>query len=127
MAAYLLTMPFLQAFAGVLIPVALLCMIVLKAPDLVVLATFLPLIPTLVTIGIEAVGLQQFGRDFAVRVRFRDYVRLVVGTLPYQLLLAAAAVRATVREVRGVGTWEKTSHVGAHRTFGPPSTQETVR
>jgi cellulose synthase/poly-beta-1,6-N-acetylglucosamine synthase-like glycosyltransferase len=127
MAAYLLTMPFMQAFAGVLIPVALLCMFVLKAPDVIVLATFVPLLPTLVTIGIEAVGLQQFGRDFRVHVRLRDYVRLVVGTLPYQIVLAIAAVRAAVRELRGDGSWEKTSHVGAHRPLDPSGAQETVR
>jgi cellulose synthase/poly-beta-1,6-N-acetylglucosamine synthase-like glycosyltransferase len=127
MAAYLLVMPFLQAFAGALIPVAVVCMFVLRAPDPVVLATFLPLVPTLVTIGVEVVGLQQFGRDFGVRVRLRDYVVLVLGTLPYQIVLAAAAVRATLRELRGDGSWEKTSHVGAHRTAGRSSAQEAVR
>jgi hypothetical protein len=81
----------------------------------------------LVTIGVEVVGLQQFGRDFGVRVRVRDYVVLVLGTLPYQIVLAAAAVRATVRELRGDGSWEKTSHVGAHRTAGRSSAQEAVR
>jgi cellulose synthase/poly-beta-1,6-N-acetylglucosamine synthase-like glycosyltransferase len=126
MAGYLLVMPFMQAFSGVLLPVSLICMFVLKAPDLFVLATFVPLVPTLITIGIEAVGLHEFGRQFGVKVRVRDYVRLVVGTVPYQIVLAAAAVRATVRELRGVGSWEKTSHIGAHRTAAVPNTQESV-
>jgi cellulose synthase/poly-beta-1,6-N-acetylglucosamine synthase-like glycosyltransferase len=127
MAAYLLTMPFLQALAGLLIPVSIVCVFALKAPDLVVLVTFLPLLPTLVTIGIEVVGLQQFGRDFGVRVRVRDYLRLLLGTLPYQIVLAAAAVRATVRDLRGDHTWEKTSHVDAHRRSGLSSSQRSVR
>jgi hypothetical protein len=52
---------------------------------------------------------------FGIRVRIRDYVKLAVGTVPYQLILAAAAVRASVREVKGIRTWEKTDHVNAHR------------
>jgi hypothetical protein len=35
--------------------------------------------------------------------------------MPYQWLLGYAALRAVVRQVRGVNTWEKTLHTGAHR------------
>ena len=38
---------------------------------------------------------------------------------PYQLLLAAAAVRAVWRESRGHGGWEKTTHTNSHRTTTP--------
>jgi hypothetical protein len=31
-------------------------------------------------------------------------------------VLAVAAIRATVRELRGERGWEKTDHVGAHRS-----------
>lgn len=126
MAAYLLVMPYIQAFSGVLVPVALVSMIVLKAPDLFVMITFAPLLPTLVTLGIELVGLREFGRAFDLHVRRRDYVLLVIGTLPYQLVLAAAAVRAARREIAGDRSWEKTSHVGAHRPT-PVEAEESVR
>lgn len=126
MAAYLLTMPFMQAFAGVLVPVSVLAMFLLKAPDLVVMATFTPLLPTVATVAVEAVGLHEFGRAFGERVRLRDYTKLILGTLPYQLILAAAAVRATTRELRGVRTWEKTAHVGAHRPVEIHDAQESV-
>ncbi|MGN6090276.1 MAG: glycosyltransferase [Actinomycetales bacterium] len=114
MAVYLLSMPFAQAIAGVMIPCAILTMLFLKAPDAFVLATFAPLLPTAVMVAIEVAGLREFGRVFGERVRLRDYVKLLLGTLPYQLVLAAAAVRAAVRELRGVRGWEKTEHVGAH-------------
>jgi hypothetical protein len=42
-------------------------------------------------------------------------VKLTLGAVPYQLLLAFAALRASFREVRGERGWEKTEHVGAHR------------
>jgi hypothetical protein len=95
MAVYLLAMPFAQALAGVMIPVALVAMLTLKAPDLFVLATFAPLVPTLAAIAVEVTGLREFGRVFGERIGALDYVRLVVGTVPYQLVLAAAAARAT--------------------------------
>ncbi len=50
----------------------------------------------------------------------RDYVRLVLGLVPYQVFLAAAAVRSVVRQLRGDGSWEKTEHTGAHRDARDP-------
>jgi cellulose synthase/poly-beta-1,6-N-acetylglucosamine synthase-like glycosyltransferase len=115
MARYLLAMPFMQAFSGVMVPLSLFTMIFFKAPDLFVLLTFLPLAPTVATLAVEVVGLAEFNRMFDLQVRRRDYLTLVLGCVPYQLLLAYSAIRATVREYRGELSWEKTEHVGAHR------------
>jgi len=35
-------------------------------------------------------------------------------------VLSYAAVRATIRELRGINNWEKTAHVGAHRLEPQP-------
>ena len=48
------------------------------------------------------------------RIRARDWMRLVLGTFPYQVLLATAALRAMVREVREVrddARWETVPHL----------------
>lgn len=116
LAQYTLAMPFLQAFTGLMIPLAILLMFTIKVPPLVAMVTFLPLAPSLVILAVEAAGVGDFARNYDVKLRPRDYLRLVVGTFPYQVLLAGAAVRAVVREARGDGSWEKTEHVGAHRT-----------
>jgi cellulose synthase/poly-beta-1,6-N-acetylglucosamine synthase-like glycosyltransferase len=116
MARYLLAMPFMQAFSGALVPLSLLTMVLVKAPVLFVLFSFLPMIPTLATLVVEMIGLAEFNRMFNLKVRLRDYLKLVLGSVPYQLLLAYAALRASVRELRGQRNWEKTEHVGAHRT-----------
>jgi cellulose synthase/poly-beta-1,6-N-acetylglucosamine synthase-like glycosyltransferase len=116
LAQYTLAMPFLQAFTGLMIPLAIVLMLTAKVPPLVAMITFLPLVPTLVTLAVEAAGVGDFARNYGVKLRPRDYLRLVLGTLPYQVLLAGAAVRAVVREARGDGSWEKTEHVGAHRS-----------
>jgi cellulose synthase/poly-beta-1,6-N-acetylglucosamine synthase-like glycosyltransferase len=115
MARYLLAMPFMQAFSGLMVPVSLATMLFFRAPMPFVLLTYLPLGATLATLVIEVIGLAEFNRMFRLRVRLRDHAKLVLGAVPYQLLLAVAAVRASVRELRGERSWEKTEHVGAHR------------
>jgi cellulose synthase/poly-beta-1,6-N-acetylglucosamine synthase-like glycosyltransferase len=118
LARYTLAMPFLQAFTGVLIPVSLATMILLDLPVLAALLTFVPLVPTLATLAVEAAGLGEFCRSYGHRARLLDYGRLLLGTFPYHLLLGGAALRAVLRERRGERGWEKTAHVGAHRTAG---------
>ena len=121
MARYLLSMPFLQAFTGLMIPISLGLMVLVKVPLGVAMITFLPIVPTVLTLVAEMVGLGDFKRLYGVRVRYRDYVRLLLGVFPYQVFLAAAAVRAVIRESRGINAWEKTEHLNAHRpAVSPP-------
>ena len=115
LARYTLCMPFLQAFTGLVIPISIFTMVDLKVPVDLALVSFLPAIPTLATLAFEIAGLREFGRVFYTRPRTRDYVRLVLGMFPYQVLLAGAAVRAVARELLGMRGWEKTTHTGAHR------------
>ena len=115
LARYTLSQPFLQAFAGIAIPVAVLTALFADLPVGLALLTFLPAFPTLAMLIFEMVGLREFCRVYYVRVRLSDYVRLVLGAPVYQLVLSAAALRAVYREVRGQRGWEKTEHSGAHR------------
>jgi cellulose synthase/poly-beta-1,6-N-acetylglucosamine synthase-like glycosyltransferase len=115
LARYTLAMPFLQAFAGVMVPVSLATMILLDLPVLAALLTFVPMVPTLATLAVEAVALGEFCRGYGRRATLMDYLRLLLGTFPYHLLLGGAALRAVLRERRGERGWEKTAHVGAHR------------
>ena len=120
LARYTLAMPFLQAFAGVLIPLSIASTAMLRVPVGVALMSFLPAVPTLATLAFEVAGLRDFCRLYFVRPRVRDYARLLLGTFFYQLVLAGAAVRAVVRELAGARGWEKTAHLGAHRTPSIP-------
>jgi cellulose synthase/poly-beta-1,6-N-acetylglucosamine synthase-like glycosyltransferase/putative flippase GtrA len=115
LARYTLAMPFLQAFIGLLIPMAFATTILARVPVLAALITFIPLLPVLAVLVAEAVALGELCRNYGFRARLRDYLRLMLGTLPYHTLLALAAMRAVVRELRGNRSWEKTAHVGAHR------------
>ena len=127
LARYTLSMPFLQAFTGVLIPVSLATAILLDLPVLAALLTFVPLVPTLATVMVEGAALGEFCRSYHQRARLIDYLRLLLGLFPYHLLLGMAALRAVLREARGERGWEKTAHVGAHRQPGASVAQATRR
>jgi putative flippase GtrA len=113
LAGYTLSFPFVQAATGLVLPIAIV-IAVLKPPILLALVSFLPIVPLAGILVAELLGLGEFGREFAVRPRARDYARLVLGLPPYQFLLALAAIKAVYREARGIRNWEKTAHVGAH-------------
>jgi len=116
LARYTLAMPFLQAFIGLLIPLSFATTVLARVPVLAALITFIPLMPVVAMLVMEAVALGELCRNYGFRARLRDYLRLVLGTLPYHALLSLAALRAVLRELRGNRGWEKTAHVGAHRT-----------
>jgi len=121
LARYTLTMPFLQALSGVVLPLAILAAVTLDLPVGLALVTFLPLIPVVAGLGGDMVGLHEFTRLYALRARPTDYLRLVLGLVPYQFILSAAAIKAVVRQVRGINTWYKTAHVGAHHDVLVPA------
>ncbi len=111
---YTLAMPYLMALMWLLFPVAIATTLLLKAPIPVTLLTFLPLLPTLSILAVEVTGLGEFARAYEARASLRDYVRLVLGLVPYQMVLAFAALRAGIREALGSRGWEKTAHFGLH-------------
>ncbi|MBK4347018.1 glycosyltransferase family 2 protein [Lacisediminihabitans sp. G11-30] len=113
-ARYILAMPFLQAITGLMIPLSLVLILFVKVPTVIALITFIPLAPTLITVAVEIAGLGEFGRLYETRVRARDYVRLVLGTFPFQVFLAIAAIRSVLRQLRNETGWEKTAHAGVH-------------
>ncbi|MFI6357059.1 glycosyltransferase [Streptomyces sp. NPDC050743] len=123
LARYTLMTPFFQAFSGVIIPLNISVAIFLDVPVGITVVTFLPALTAAITFVFEVVGLHDFGRQYALRVRVVHYVKLLAGGPVYQLLLAGAAVRAVWREQRGRTDWELTRHVGAHLT---EATQESV-
>lgn len=114
LAFYTLSSPFFQAFAGVLIPISIATVLTLSVPVPLALLSFLPLVPLLMILMVEAAGLREFCREYGKPTRLRDYAKLVLGAAPYQVVLAYAAVNAVARELVGRRNWHKTSHSGAH-------------
>jgi cellulose synthase/poly-beta-1,6-N-acetylglucosamine synthase-like glycosyltransferase len=114
-AAYTLMYPFGQAFVGVLWPVTLAMIVAVKMPVALAMLSFIPLYVLAFQLVVNLVGLFEFASVYGMRVRAVDLFALVLGFLPYQLLLSASAIRAVYRELRGRTNWEKTAHMGAHR------------
>jgi cellulose synthase/poly-beta-1,6-N-acetylglucosamine synthase-like glycosyltransferase len=111
---YILASPYVMALAWLMIPAAIATAVAVKAPIVISLLSFLPLVPMLCMLVAEVVGLGEFCRTYEQRPSVRDYLRLVLGLPLYQCILAYAAARAVVREARAVRGWEKTAHLGLH-------------
>lgn len=122
LAWYILATPFLQAMTGLLLPLTILAALVIKAPVALVLVTFVPYAPLLLSLVLQMVGLHEFGTMFDQRVRLRHYLFLLVGFAPYQLVLAWAAMLAVRRILTGNMSWYKTAHTNKHRTEQSPAT-----
>ena len=112
---YILGSPYVLALAWVMIPAAIITAVAVKAPIVITLVSFLPLLPMFSMLVAQVVGLGEFCRLYGERrPSVRDYARLVLGLLVYQFILALAAARAVIREARGARGWDKTAHLGLH-------------
>lgn len=68
LARYTLSMPFLQAMTGVLIPLSILAMVALRMPEVLVLMSFVPALITLLTVAVQAAGLRDFCRSYGTEI-----------------------------------------------------------
>jgi cellulose synthase/poly-beta-1,6-N-acetylglucosamine synthase-like glycosyltransferase/putative flippase GtrA len=127
MAVYVLGFQFLQALAGVFAPLALVLALTHKAPVPIVLVALLPVLVSFWNLVLDVIMLRDFAHTYArvdgaiplVRGRrspitLLDYLGLVIGAYPYQLVLAASALGAIYRSLAGASDWVKTEHTGAH-------------
>jgi cellulose synthase/poly-beta-1,6-N-acetylglucosamine synthase-like glycosyltransferase/putative flippase GtrA len=127
MAVYVLGFQFLQALAGVFAPLAVVLALTHKAPVPIVLVALLPVLVSFWNLVIDVIMLRDFAHTYArvddaipmIRGRrspigLLDYVGLVLGAYPYQLVLAVSALGAIYRSLAGVSDWVKTEHTGAH-------------
>ena len=102
------------ALAGVLLPIAFITAVAYALPTEVVLITYAPLVPLLLTVVFEVLVLREFGRDMNFRIGLRDYAMLIFSTPFYQTLLLYSAVSAAIKYQRRNFVWDKTPHTGTH-------------
>jgi len=48
--------------------------------------------------------------------KWGESIILVLAFFPYQWILSIAALRAVYRAIKGTSNWEKTVHIGQHRS-----------
>jgi glycosyltransferase XagB len=123
---YILTLPELQAFSFIFIPLSIFTMITYKMPVLFTMFTIVPAIMLLLQVIIYSVGLFEFTRAYQVRYSIFTPLRVILFFLPFQLMLGVSAFRALVRIITGNVHWEKTIHINAHREQIQPQPQLSI-
>jgi glycosyltransferase XagB len=116
LAWYTLAFPHAQALLALYFPVAVLTAFVLRAPVPVAMLSWLPVLLLAAHFLTAVLGLYEFTGEHGLKASPGRVLVMALTWLPYQLVLMYAALRALRRQLRGIGNWEKTAHVGAHRT-----------
>lgn len=119
LALYTLAFPMLQAATVLYLPLSVWLIFYAKVPVLVAMISMLPMYVLLIQLVVSIAGLYEFTKTHNLPHPLSTTLQMVVAYLPYQWLLGYAALRAAWRQVLRVNTWEKTQHVGAHRTAVP--------
>jgi glycosyltransferase XagB len=116
LAFYVLAFPHGQALLGVYFVISLGTVLMLKLPVLIALFCSLPVFLLVAHFLTQVVGLYEFTEAHGLEASPMAVLRMAIAWFPFQLVLAYAAVRAMRRQLAGRHDWEKTQHVGAHRT-----------
>lgn len=112
---YILLSPLMQAFLCLYIPFALFFAFTIKVPVLLALFSFVPLFLFFIQITTLAIGLYEFTKSYSLRFNPLMFFSILLFFYPYLVVLAYASIRGVYRYAVGLSTWEKTSHVNAHR------------
>jgi len=115
LAFYTLAFPNVQAALAVYAAFSLVTAITAKAPVLIALISYLPVLMLVAHFITAIVGLYEFTEAHGLRPSRRTVLVMALAWFPYQLVLSFAALRALRRHRMGITNWEKTAHVGAHR------------
>jgi glycosyltransferase XagB len=116
LALYVLILPELQALFALMVPVSVMMFFVVKLPLWLAMITFLPLYCFVLAIFIDLAGLHEFLKAHHRPWRWREAATLLLAFFPYQMLLGLGAMRAVWRYIKGTSNWEKTAHIGQHRS-----------
>jgi cellulose synthase/poly-beta-1,6-N-acetylglucosamine synthase-like glycosyltransferase len=115
LAFYTLAFPSAQAVLGVYVVASLFMMFTIKTPAGIAIILDLPFYLLLAHFLLSVIGLFEFTDAHGLKASWKTLFIMAIGYLPYQWMLSYSALRATMRQLRGINNWEKTKHVGAHR------------
>jgi len=116
LAFYVLVLPEVQALFAILVPVAIIMFFLVKLPLWLAMLTFAPLYCFILDVFMDIAGLHEFLKAHKQKWSWREAFILVLAFFPYQWLLSLGALRAVYRAVKGSTNWEKTAHIGQHRS-----------
>lgn len=113
-ALYFLMLAQINALNFLLILISALTLFV-RLPVMATLVVMFPLYLLLLQLLTQLLGYIEFTKDFKKKFSILVCVKIVVGFLPYQFILAFAAFRSISRHIQGQNNWEKTLHQNLHR------------
>ncbi|HEX6471514.1 MAG TPA: glycosyltransferase [Streptosporangiaceae bacterium] len=111
----ILAFPQAQVLLGVYLVFSIATTLAVKAPVLVAMVSYLPVLLLLAHFLTAAVGLYEFTESHGLQASPRLVAQMAIFWFPYQIVLAYAGLRAVWRQLLSRHDWEKTQHVGAHR------------
>ena len=115
LAFYTLAFPSAQAILGLYVLASLVMMFTIKTPAGVAIILDMPFYLLLAHFLLSVIGLFEFTSAHGLKPSLKTLIIMALSYLPYQWVLSYAAMRAALRQMRGINNWEKTQHVGAHR------------
>ncbi len=116
LAFYVLILPEVQALFALMVPISLIMFFFVQLPLWIAMFTYLPLYCFILAIFIDLAGLHEFLKAHHRPWRWMEAIVTLLAFIPYQVLLGMGAIRAVYRFLKGTTNWEKTAHVGQHRT-----------
>jgi glycosyltransferase XagB len=115
LAFYLLFWPIVQSLLFMYIPISLTLMFIIKLPVWATMITILPVYMLGLQMVTIIVAFYQFVNDYKLKYSVFFPIRIILWYFPYQFILGLSAYRAVWRLVSKQASWEKTTHVNAHR------------
>ena len=114
---YILGWPIVQAMLIPYLVLAAFVAFTTQLPVPVALIAFIPLFVLVLQLVIYVIGLREFTKDYALPYPLHLPFFVLLTFIPFYLLLAIGASRASWRYLTDSSAWEKTEHYGAHRVM----------
>jgi glycosyltransferase XagB len=112
---YQMTYPLMQIFNSFWLMATPFLAFFTKIPLGLALFSYLPGYFFLIQLSISLIGLYELNKNYQLKFSPLVYLKFLIFFFPYQFVISFSTLRAIKRHLAGIGFWEKTEHVNAHR------------
>jgi glycosyltransferase XagB len=127
LALYILALPELMTINLLFVPISIFMTAYANLPVIVAIYSLLPLYLLTLQLVTYQVGVIEFIKSYKFRFSLLTSIKVLIGFIPYQLLLGVSSVRGVYRSYVNNNNWEKTEHTNAHREFFKVQDVATVK
>ena len=112
---YQMVYPFIQIFNSIWFLLTPIFSFTLKIPLGIAIFSYFPGYFLLMQWGISLIAIYELNKNYHLKLSPLVYLKFPFFFFPYQFVISWATVRAVKRHLAGLGFWEKTEHINAHR------------